>query len=167
MATSVLTIIANAPDFESLETLEINLGRQPEKRTPEVEEALKGRYATLGRALVSRKTGLSLNDLSPAEEKIVKAVAKYVGLQRRQGKQANRTYRMLSNRGLLGSAEASVCRSTPTQGFEVLEEADAAQLSFEQIIVDHPSEFSLRAIWYARRTLGLPNESARPPASPR
>jgi hypothetical protein len=37
-------------------------------------------------------------------------------------------------------------------------------LSYEQIIVDQPEEFSARSQWYARRTLGLPNESDKPPA---
>ena len=30
--------------------------------------------------------------------------------------------------------------------------------------MDHPDEFSARAQWYARRTLGLPNDSTKPPA---
>ena len=37
-------------------------------------------------------------------------------------------------------------------------------LSFEQIIEDHTDEFSERAQWYARRTLGLPNALEKPPA---
>src|SRR5262249_32934842 len=41
---------------------------------------------------------------------------------------------------------------------------ELADLSYEQIIVDHPEEFSARAIWYSRRTLGLPTGSDRPPA---
>jgi hypothetical protein len=38
-----------------------------------------------------------------------------------------------------------------------------ADLSYEQIIVDHPEEFSTRAQWFARRTLGLPNSTEKPP----
>ena len=48
-------------------------------------------------------------------------------------------------------------------GFTALAEADKEELSYEQIILDHPSEFSPRALWYARRTLGQPNDSLRPP----
>lgn len=50
-------------------------------------------------------------------------------------------------------------------GAEVLEDADLKALSFEQIIVDFPEEFSPRALWYARKTLKLPNGSEKPPAS--
>ncbi|MEX3007197.1 HNH endonuclease [Hoeflea sp. TYP-13] len=103
--------------------------------------------------------------MSPAEDKIVEAVARYVGLQKRVGETANRTFQMIANRGLIEAAEVSVMRNKPTQGFEVLEEADLEELSFEKIIFDHPDEFSPRAIWYARQTLGEPNESDMPPAS--
>lgn len=164
MARSVLEIIANAQNFGKLEVLEINI-RKGEALTPDVEQALKAKYADLGRSLVSQRTGLELEGLNPAEEKIVEAVAKYVGLQKRDGKTANRTFQMLANRGLIEAAEVSVSKSKPTQGFEVLEDADLAELSFERIIVDHPEEFSPRALWYARKTLGLPNDSEKPPAS--
>ena len=38
------------------------------------------------------------------------------------------------------------------------------ELSYEQIVVEHPEEFSDHAVWYARRALGLPNASPKPPA---
>ncbi|MGR9182012.1 hypothetical protein ACU8L2_04010 [Rhizobium leguminosarum] len=156
--------IATAPSFQKLEVLETNM-RKHDALTRELEAALKARYAQLGRALVSQRTGLELEGISPAEEKIVEAVAKYVGLQKRDGKTANRTFQMLANRGLIEAAEVSVSKSKPTQGFEVLEDADLAELSFEQIIVDYPEEFSPRALWYARKTLGLVNDSEKPPVS--
>lgn len=164
MATSILNIIDNVPDFEKLESLEANILRN-KALTPEIESAIKGKYAQLGRAVVASRTGLNLDELTPAEERIIEATARYVGLMKRDGKTANRTFQMLANRGLIEAAEVSVSKSKPTQGFEVLEEADLSALSFEQIIVDHPDEFSPRARWYARRTLGLPNESEKPPAS--
>ena len=111
-----------------------------------------------------QKTGLDLSDLSPAEQRIVDATGRYVGLQKRDGKGAARTFQLLANRGLIEAAEATVSKSKVTQGFTVLDDADLRALSFEQIIVDHPQEFSARAIWYARRTLGLPNDSEKPPA---
>lgn len=43
---------------------------------------------------------------------------------------------------------------------------DRDDLSYEQIVVDHPEEFSPRALWFSRRTLGLANESERAPAQP-
>lgn len=161
---SVLDTIAKMNDFDDLEALEINIRRQ-NALTGEVDEALKARYADLGRALVASRTGLDLEELSPAEERIVEAVARYVGLQKRDGKTANRTFQMLANRGLIEAAEVSVSKTKPTQGYEVLEDADLKALSFEQIIVDFPDEFSPRALWFARKTLGLPNDSEKPPAS--
>lgn len=164
MATSVLITINNVQDFEKLETLEANI-RRKNALTPEIEHAIKAKYAQLGRAVVATRTGLSLDDPTPAEERIIEALARYVGLMKRDGKTATRTFQMLANRGLIEAAEVSVSKSKPTQGFEVLEEADLLALSFEQIILDHPDEFSPRAQWYARRTLGLTNDSERPPAS--
>lgn len=164
MASPVLETIAGIDDFQKLEILEENI-RRGDALTPEVEAALRAKYAELGRALVAARTGLDLDDLSAVEEKIVEAVAKYVGLQKRDGKTANRTFQMLANRGLIESAEVSVSRTKPTQGYEVLEDADLKALSFEQIIVDFPEEFSPRALWFARKTLELPNESKKPPAS--
>ncbi len=70
----------------------------------------------------------------------------------------------LRNWGLIGAAEAAVSRAKPTQGFQALADANLADLSYEQIIVDHPDEFSPRALWFSRRTLGLPNDTDRPPA---
>jgi hypothetical protein len=164
MAMSVIEIIAKMDDFDKLESLEENILRS-DALTPEVEQALRAKYSILGRALVASRTGLDLDDLTPAEERIVEATARYVGLQKREGKTANRTFQMLANRGLIETAEISVSKTKPTQGYVVLEDADLKALSFEQIIVDFPDEFSPRALWFARKTLGLPNESEKPPAS--
>lgn len=164
MAISVLDTITKMNDFGDLEVLEGNI-RQKNALMPDVEQALTARYAFLGRTLLASRTGLDLDDLSPAEERIVEATAKYVGLQKREGKTANRTFQMLANRGLIEAAEVSVCKTKPTQGYQVLEVADLKALSFEQIIVDFPDEFSPRALWFARKTLGLPNESDKPSAS--
>ncbi len=165
MAKTPIENIANASNFEKLHYLETNI-RENDALTPDVEHALKAKYIEFGRELVSQKTGLELGELSPAEEKIVQAVATYVGLQKRDSKPpANRTFPMLARRGLIEAAEVSVSKSRPTQGFDALEDADLSELSFERIIVDHPEEFSPRALWYARKTLGLLNDSEKPPAS--
>ncbi len=147
-----------------LSRLEANI-RSHDRLTPEVETALKAQYAVIARAMVADKTGLDLSDLSPAEEKIIQAVSEYVGLQKREGKNATRTLGQMQNRGLIEAAEVSVSKPRPTQGFQVLHDADRSELSYEQIIVDHPEEFSARALWFARRTLGLPNSTDKPPAS--
>lgn len=134
--------------------------------TTEVESALSGKATELALQLVKEKTGLILGDLSQSEHKIIRAIGEYVGLMQSKGSNANRTIQMLKNRGLKGTAEAAVTRSTPAQGFHELNDADLSDLSFEQIILDHADEFSPRAIWYARRTLGLPNPTSKPPAEP-
>jgi predicted HNH restriction endonuclease len=102
--------------------------------------------------------------LDPAQSKIVEAISEYVGLMREQGRFPSRTLSQVRNRGLIDAAEAAVCRSKPTQGFETLADADLEDLSFERIVLDLPEFFSPRAIWFSRRTLGLMNDSDKPPA---
>ncbi len=163
MAKELVDIIAGVGDLKGLATLERRINDR-NVSTPEIAAAIETRYAAVGRVLVAEKTGFDLSDLSPAEEKIVNAVGRYVALQKRDGKGAARTFQILSNRGLIEAAEVTVAKAKVTQGYEVLEAADLRALSFEQIIVDHPEEFSTRALWYARKTLGLPNDSEKPPA---
>lgn len=163
MAQNPLITIQNVSSLAKLAVLEGNI-RNIGASTPEKTAAIENRYAEFGRELVAEKTKLDLDSLSPAEHKIVNAIGRYVGLQKRDGKGASRTFQLLANRGLIDSAEVTVARSKVTQGFEVLDQADMRALSFEQIIVDHPGEFSARASWYARRTLGLPNTSEKAPA---
>ena len=116
--------------------------------------------------VVLLKTGTTLDNLSKAESKIVRAAGTYVGLTRKyQGTNAAYTIRQLINRGLRGAAESSVCKAVPTKGFQALKGHHLDSLSYERIIYDHPEEFSERALWYARRTLKLPNETTRPPPS--
>jgi hypothetical protein len=163
MVKDLSGVIAGVTELKGLATLERRIEERSVK-TPEIAAAIEAKYAEFGRVLVARKTGLDLTELSPAEEKIVNAIGRYVALQKRDGQGAARTFQLLSNRGLVEAAEVTVARSKVTQGYEVLEAADLKRLSFEQIIVDHPDEFSARALWYARRTLGLPNDSEKPPA---
>ncbi len=163
MAQDILAIIAGVPGLDKLDTLERNIHAKG-AGTPEIEQALQAKYAEFGRIMVEQKTGLDLADLSPAERRIVNAIGRYVALQKRDGKNAEYTFRILRNRGLIDAAEVTVARSKVTQGFEVLDQAEMRALSFEQIIVDHPEEFSARALWYANRTLGVASDSDKPPA---
>ncbi len=163
MAKDLPTVIAGVADLKGLATLERRV-KERGAGTPEIAAAIEAKYAEIGRVLVAQHTGFDLTDLNPAEERIVNAVGRYVALQKRDGKGAARTFQLLSNRGLIEAAEVTVAKSKVTQGYEVLEAADLKALSFEQIIVDHPEEFSARALWYARRTLGLTNDSDKPPA---
>jgi predicted HNH restriction endonuclease len=154
--------ISNMNKLEELSQLEEN-AKARDALSEELKAAIKSRTAVLGRAILAEKTGLPLTNLSSAEEKIVQAIGEYVGIQKREGKSANRTLMQVRNRGLIGAAETSVSKSKQTQGFTVLTEANLEELSYEKIIVDHPEEFSARALWYARRTLGMTNDSATPP----
>lgn len=163
MAKDLPTIIAGVADLKGLATLERRI-KERGAGTPEIGVAIEAKYSEFGRVLVAQKIGFDLEDLNPAEERIVNAVGRYVALQKRDGKGAARTFQLLTNRGLIEAAEVTVAKSKVTQGYEVLEAADLKALSFEHIIVDYPQEFSARALWYARRTLGLPNDSDKPPA---
>jgi len=163
MAQDTIDTIRKVRSLEKLATLERNI-RNANAASPEIAAAIEGKYAEFGKQMVADRTGLDLAELTPAERKIVNAIGRYVGLQRRDGKGASRTFQLIANRGLIDAAEVTVARSKVTQGFVVLDQADMRALSFEQIIVDHPEEFSVRALWYARRTLGLPNESEKAPA---
>jgi predicted HNH restriction endonuclease len=163
MEERIARIIRNIGTLEDLARFETNV-RDRDALTDELKDAIRHRSADLGRALISEKTGLELTDLSPAEERIVQAASEFVAVRKREGKGAGRTLDQLRNRGLIDAAEISVSKSKPTQGYQTLVEADLADLSYEKIIVDHPDEFSQRAIWFSRRTLGLPNESTKPPA---
>jgi predicted HNH restriction endonuclease len=132
--------------------------------TDEITAAIRVREVELGRAYVAEKTGLALSHLSPAEDRIVQACAEYASVLRRNGKHPRRTIDQIRNNGLIGAAENAVSRGGHTQGYQTLADEDLQELSYEQIIMDHAEEFSPRALWYARRTLGFPNAWAQPPA---
>ena len=163
MARDLLATIQNVRTLDDLISLEHNI-RKGDAETAQTRAAIEGRYADFGRQMVADKTGLDFEHLSPAEARILNAIGRYVALQKRDRKGASRTFQIIANRGLIDAAEVTVGKSKVTQGFEVLDDADMRDLSFEQIIVDHPEEFSARALWYANRTLGLPNDLAKPPA---
>lgn len=163
MEERIARTIREIETLDRLTTFENNV-RQRNALTDELKAAINARAIDIGRAFVEQKTGLDLSHLSPAEEKIVQAVSEYVSVKKREGKPATRTINQLSNRGLIDAAEAAVSRSRPTQGFQTLADEDLVDLSYEQIVVDHPDEFSPRAIWFAKETLGLPNDSDKPPA---
>jgi hypothetical protein len=161
MDERIARVIRNLLSLKDLAQFETNAQEQG-ALTDEIKDAIEARSIDLGRMLIAEKIGLDLSDLSPAEEIIVKTAAEYVAIKEREGSNANRTLLQLRNRGLIEAAETSVAKSRPTQGFETLADADRSDLSYEQIILDHPDEFSPRAIWFSRRTLGLTNESPRP-----
>ncbi|WP_156375876.1 HNH endonuclease [Methylobacterium sp. Leaf125] len=155
--------IRNIRSLEDLAQFEIN-ARAKRALDDEMGAAIRDRTGELGRNLIADRTGLDLTDLSPAEEKIVRAISIYAGMKKREGSNANRTIGQIERQGLLGAAEISVMSRKPTAGYEALAAADHAELTYEQIVIDHSEEFSPRALWFARNTLKLPNATDKPPA---
>ena len=107
----IASTIRNIGTLEDLAQFERN-ARARNQLTDEMKDALRARSADLGRAMISVRAGLDLTDLSPAEEKIVQAVSEYVGVMKRNGKDATRTLNQLRNRELIVSYQAPV--RTPT-----------------------------------------------------
>lgn len=163
MNERIARTIANLANWDEIATFESN-ARAQKRLDADVAERLRLRSVELAKLYVADKTGLDLAHLSPAEEKIVEAVGEYAAIMKRKGTPPSRTLQQIKNRGLLGAAEASVSQTTPTQGYQSLADESKEELSYEQIVLDHPEEFSPRAVWYARRTLGLPNDSDVAPA---
>jgi hypothetical protein len=87
MDEQLARIISRTRTIEDLAQFESN-ARRRNALTDELNEAIRVRSAELGRELVSERTGLDLSDLSPAEEKIVEAASEYVGVMKREGKDA-------------------------------------------------------------------------------
>lgn len=162
MEESLQRTIGNLGNWDEIRQFKANAEAR-NRFTADVEEALRRRAIELGKQLVSAKTGMELSKLSPAEEKIIEAVGEYAAIKAVQKSHASRTFTQIKNHGLLGAAEAAVCHNKPTAGFHELAEAGHSDLSYEQIVIDYPDEFSSRALWFSRRTLGLPNEFDQPP----
>ena len=95
---TLIARVAGMTADENLRTLEKNIV-SGDAMSPEVETAIKHQYGVIARGLISVKTGIDLNDLSPAEERIVLAVAEYVGLMKKHRKTASRTLQQLKNLG--------------------------------------------------------------------
>ncbi len=164
MSVDVIARITQMRSMGDLIKLESNIDRL-EKRTPEISKALESQYAELGKEYILKKIDLDLTNLSPAEDKVLYVLSRYAGIQRKNGKSISYALRGLDNNGFLDAAEKAVIRSKPTKGFEVLASEDLSELSYERIIVDHPEEFSDRALWYAQRTLGIGTPTDTPPVN--
>lgn len=145
MDQQIARVIGTIRTLDGLTAFEAN-ARRLNALSDEIKQAIKHHAGEIGRDLLREKTGLDLTTLSPAEERIVEAICEFLRMRKEQGKAATRTLEQLRNRGLIGAAEVAVARAKPTQGFQALADADLADLSYEQIIVDHPDEFSPRAL---------------------
>lgn len=163
MDERLVRTISALKNWEEIRNFEVN-ARAKNRFSHEVAERLRLRSLELAKEFISDKTGLDLSNLSPAEEKIIEAVGEYVAIMKQKGKYPSRTLEQLKNRGLISAAENSVSRATPTLGYQSLADESKDDLSYEHIITKYPEEFTPRAVWYARRTLKLPNDSEKPPA---
>ena len=155
--------VSSVASWEGLKQFEEN-AKQKGRLTNELEAALRYRSTELAILYIEQRTGLQLSSLTPAERRIVEAVGEYVGLMRAKKKYPGRTLDQLKHRNLLGAVEVAVAKIRPTRGYETLVEADLEDLAYEQIVVDHPEEFTPRALWFSRKTLGLPNRWPEAPA---
>jgi len=156
-------VIRGCDSFQKLAQFEENAA-QRNALDGEVKAAIRRQSAVLGRALIAKRADLDLDNLDPVEERVVAAVSEYVGVMKRQGKDAGYTFKQLKAHGLIGAVESAVARSRPTQGFETLAEAGREDISYESIVIDFPEEFSPRALWFSQDALGLPKQTEKPPA---
>jgi hypothetical protein len=113
----------------------------------------------LADAAMQRATELRANGegfTSPAELAIATALYAYEEERSRlQGStfRAGHTRKAIANHGPLMAAERIVLKRQRSKGFEVLEEAGLARLSFEAIVLRFPEEFSEQARDAARARL--------------
>lgn len=162
MDEKAVAAVERIRSWDDLLSLERNISNRG-LLTDAVNEAVRQKSTELGRVYVIDHAQIDANDLTGAEDKVLDVVGEYWALQKRSGKPISRTISQIINRGLTGAAEASVCRRSPTLGYDNLLHAGLEELSFERIVLDYPDEFSPRAIWFARRTLGIPNSTDKPP----
>jgi len=163
MEESTAKTIRGLKDWQALRQMRKNV-RAKDRMTPGTEKALHARALQLAQDEVETATGLELDGMTPAENQVLNAVKEYLVLKRNAGSNANRTLDQVKKQGLLRAAEISVEKRNPTSGFNELVQADLEELSYENIVVQNPDEFTERTLWFARRTLNLPNASVTPPA---
>ncbi|MDB5992759.1 MAG: hypothetical protein JWQ10_4162 [Herbaspirillum sp.] len=164
MEENIARTISNLKTWDEIKTFEAN-AKAHNKLTSEIGQALSNQSIQLGRELVAERTAIDISDLTPAQEKIITAISEYTSISKLQGKYPTRAFGQIKNRGLIGAVEESVTKAKPTKGFAALEEADLENLSYEQIVVDHEIEFTQRAVWFSKRTLGLPVATEIAPVS--
>jgi len=164
MSDRVANAVAKAKTWDDLLKIERNIEAHG-LLDSDAKAALRQKATQFGREYLVQRANLASDVLTDAENRILDVIGEYWALQKRAGKPISRTLTQITNRGLLEAAETSVCRAKPTLGFQNLTDAGLDDLSYEKIVVEYPEEFSPRAIWFARRTLGLPNATDKPPAS--
>ena len=150
-------------DINGLRNLQANIVSRG-LLTDDVRQGLVQRAAEIAVGFLANEINRDPESLSPAERRIFDAVRVYNGLKWLEGTRAARTIDQIKNRGLLGAAEASVDRAKPSEGFDLLRSLGYPELTYEQIVLDHPEEFTKRALWRSRHVLGLPNILEKPPA---
>ena len=86
---------------------------------------------------------------SVVERKALEAVYAYEAvLTEMRGKKtrASRTWQMIRRRGIIGAVEQAVTREDDLQGYKMLVRMGLNEMSFEEVVLQHPSFFSSSAI---------------------
>ena len=84
--------LKSVKDFKGLAQLETNV-RGRGAFYGEVAVAFTERAEIIAREVIEQRTGLDLSQLTPAEEKIVRAVSEYLAIKQRDGSDSTRTHR--------------------------------------------------------------------------
>lgn len=106
-------------------------------------------------ALAARRRAVELraqrhDATSPAEKEAIRAVYAYEqGLRIKHGGKnirANRTWKMINQRGIIHAVEKVVSRDGDATGYTTLVEMGMSDFAFEAVVCRHPKEFSTEAV---------------------
>jgi len=164
MDDKIQRYINNIKDWQGLKQQEQNLATRGMLDAGAIA-ALNRQATHIGETEVLEYLAEDVTTLDDVERRIIQVIGQYLAIKRRQGTNAGRTLKQARDLGLIDAVEKSVCKNEPTQGYGALIEEERQDLTYEQIVVDYPQEFSARAQWYARRTLGIENATEKPPAA--
>ena len=130
--------------------------------TDRATNAFMTRAIKLARDEISQRTGLSFDNLGPCESAIAEIACEVVAWIYMEGGNPAGTLAQLRWRKWKGSVIACV-EGDPTTVCEIAKVQGKLHLAYEQIVIAYEDDFTPRTLWFARRNLGLPNESAKPP----
>jgi hypothetical protein len=112
-------------------------------------------------ALIARRRAVQLRAeqagaKTDAEREAFEAVYAYEAvLAEQQGKKvrASRTRQMITRHGIIEAVERAVRRNDDPSGYKTLASIGMADLSFEAVVLRHPTVFSSNAVAHSRRRL--------------
>jgi hypothetical protein len=136
----------------------------PKLKTPEACEKFARNVETRGKpelALAARRRAVQLRAAqhgatTPAEREALEAVYAYERvLYAKHGKniRASRTWKMISERGILSAVEHLVTRSSETMGYRAVIEMGMPDMAFEAVVLRYPELFSREAVRRSKERL--------------